>query len=142
MNALRAPPRLFWLLLLICGQCVAATEPSPDEMANARKWTSAKFEGQPQSTTDVGYLLPRLKSGALEINLRQGHQLKIGDKPFERGIHCPSVGTVKVHLPAPAKQFRASIGVDSNDISYYSSLGRGDVTVVVEVDGREIYRSP
>jgi alpha-galactosidase len=111
-------------------------------MADARKWTSAKFEGQPQSTTDVGYLLPRLKSGALEINLRQGHQLKIGDKPFERGIHCPSVGTVKVHLPAPAKQFRASIGVDSNDISYYSSLGRGDVTVVVEVDGREIYRSP
>src|SRR4030095_6102710 len=128
-------------LLLISSLCVAATVPSVAEKAEARRWASAKFEGNPQAAPDLGYLLPQLKSGTLEKNSRQNHGLKIGGKSFERGIHCPSIGTVKVHLPSPGKRFSAGIGVDSNDITYYSSLGRGNVTVWVDVGGKEVYRS-
>jgi alpha-galactosidase len=131
----------FCSLLIISAVCVASTEPSPAEKAEARRWASAKFEGKPQSAPDLGYLLPQLKNGTLEKNSRQNHGLKIGDKSFERGIHCPSVGVVKVHLPSPGKRFSAAIGVDSNDITYYSSLGRGNVTVAVDVNGKETYRS-
>jgi alpha-galactosidase len=128
-------------LLIVSSLCFAISEPAPAEMAEAHRWASAKFEGKPQAAPDLGYLLPQLKAGSLEKNSRQGHGLKIGDKSFERGVHCPSVGTVKVHLPAPGKRFSAAIGVDSNDITYYSSLGRGNVTVVVDVNGKEVYRS-
>ena len=128
-------------LPIISSVCPAATEPSPGEKAEARRWASAKFEGKPQSAPDLGFLLPQLKSGTLEKNSRQGHGLKIGDKSFARGIHSPSVGTVKVHLPAPGKVFSAAIGVDSNDITYYSSLGRGNVTVAVDENGKEVFRS-
>jgi hypothetical protein len=131
----------FCFLLLISSSGVAVTEPSTDEKAEARRWASAKFEGKPLSAPDLGYLLPQLTSGSLEKNSRQNHKLKIGDKSFDRGIHCPSVGTVKVHLPAPGKRFSAAIGVDSNDITYYSSLGRGNVTVAVNVNGKGAYRS-
>ena len=31
--------------------------------------------------------------------------------------------------------------MDSNDITYYSSLGRGNVTVAVDVNGKELFRS-
>jgi alpha-galactosidase len=120
---------------------MASTQPSTAEKAEARRWASAKFEGKPQSAPDMGYLLPQLKSGSLEKNSRQNHPLRIGDKLFDRGIHCPSAGIVKVHLPSPGKRFSAAIGVDSNDITYYSSLGRGKVTVAVVVDGKEAYRS-
>jgi NPCBM/NEW2 domain len=137
----RAWSSLFYLFPLISGLCLAATETLPGERTDARSWVAAKFEGQSLASPDLAYLLPQLKSGSLERNFRQGHGLKIGDKSFVRGIHCPSLGIVKVHLPGPGKRFRAEIGIDSNDISYYSSLGRGNVTVMVEVSGREVYRS-
>ena len=46
-----------------------------------------------------------------------------------------------MHLPAPGKQFTAIVGVDSNDITYYSSLGRGQVIAAVEVNGKEMFHS-
>jgi alpha-galactosidase len=131
-----------FVLQIISAQSRAATQPSPLEQSDARRWASAKFEGKPQPAPDLGYLLPQLKTGSVEKNSRQGHALRIGDRAFEKGIHCPSIGTVKVHLPSPATRFTAVIGVDSNDITYYSSLGRGNVTVTVDVNGKEVYHSP
>ncbi len=129
------------VLLTISIECPGATQPSPAEMADAQRWVAAKFEGKAESAPDLGYLLPQLQTGALEKNARQGHGLKIGDKSFDLGIHCPSEGTVKIHLPSAGTRFTALIGVDSNDITYYSSLGRGNVTVRVEVGGKEMFRS-
>lgn len=124
------------------GQGVTVTAPLLSETADTRRWVSAKFEGKSQAVPDLGYLLPQLESGSLERNSRQGHRLKISDQSFERGIHCPSRGTVQIHLPAPGERFNTAVGVDSNDITYYSSLERGNVTVVVEINGKEAYRSP
>ncbi len=131
----------FVLFLLISTSCMAASEPLPTEKADAGRWAAAKFEGKSESAPDDGYLWPELKRGELEKNSRQGHGLKIGDEKFEHGLHCPSVGILKVHLPAAGSHFSAVIGVDSNDITYYSSLGRGNVTVAVDVNGKEVYRS-
>ena len=141
MKALYGLLSCFCLLFGFSSRGIAANEPLPSEAAEAQRWVSAKFEGITQSAPDLGYLQPRLKAGSLEKNARQGHGLKIGEQSFGKGIYCPSVGTVKVHLPAPGSRFSAAIGVDSNDITYYSSLGRGNVTVSVEVNGKEAYRS-
>ena len=128
-------------IFVVC-QCAVAAEPIPAEHSEADNWVAAKFEGKLQPSPDSGYLLPELKSGSLEKNARRGHILQIADKSFSSGIQCPSVGTIRVHLPAPARKLTAMVGVDSNDITYYSSLGRGKVTVSLEVDGKDIFRSP
>ena len=47
-----------------------------------------------------------------------------------------------MHLSAPGKRFSALLGVDSNDLGYYSSLGRGNLVVAIEVNGKEAFRSP
>jgi alpha-galactosidase len=128
-------------VLTACAAAVAVNQ-TTEESAETGRWVAAKFDGNPESRPDLGYLLPQLKSGLLEKNARQHHGLQIAGKPFARGLHCPSVGTLEVHLPAPGKHFGAWVGVDSNDITYYSSLGRGNVFVTVAVGGKEVFHSP
>lgn len=141
MNSLRAIPALVVSALLLCQAAFSQTA-TADELSEARRWAASKFEGQAQAQEDHGYLLPHLKSGVLEKNSRRGHKLRIADKLFAAGINCPSVGTVNVHLPIPARRFTAWIGVDSNDVTYYSGGGRGNVVVAVNANDKEGFRSP
>ncbi len=127
--------------VMILGSGAAAMEGIPGETAEARRWVSAKFDGKSDPRPDLGYLLPKLTSGFLEKNARGHHPLQIAGKVFERGVQCPSLGTIDVHLPAPGKHFSAFVGVDSNDITYYSSLGRGNVIVSIVASGKELFRS-
>ena len=127
--------------LFVGSQWAMATEASRNEMAEAGRWASAKFEGKVRDRPDLGYILPKLKSRTIEKNTRKNYKLKIADQTFARGIHCPSIGTLEVHLPAPGKKFTARVGVDSNDIDYYSSMGRGLVKVEVNVKGGKIFES-
>jgi alpha-galactosidase len=133
-------------VLAVCAAAVSANQTAVsqtnEESAEAGRFAAARFDGKPQPRPDLGYLLPQLKSGLPEKNARQHHGLQIAGQPFARGLHCPSVGTIEVHLPAPGKHFSAWVGVDSNDITYYSSLGRGNVFVGVKVGGKEVFRSP
>jgi hypothetical protein len=46
-----------------------------------------------------------------------------------------------VHLPGPGASFAAVIGVDSNDVGYYSNAGRGEVVASVEVNGKKVLTS-
>jgi alpha-galactosidase len=139
MNVLRA----LIAALAICSVAshLAAVEISPAEMAEAHLWVSAKLVGKVEPRTETGYLLPELKSGTVEKNARQGHTLRVATQPLGRGIHAPSVGTIAVHLPAPAVSFEALAGIDSNDITYYSSLGRGEVQVLIEAGGKQLLTS-
>jgi alpha-galactosidase len=127
--------------MLIFWQWGAALDVTSEETAEAKRWVSAKFEGKVMPQPDSGYLLPKLKTGLLQKRTRQNHELQIAGKSFERGIHCPSPGTIEVHLPAPGKRFSTVVGVDSNDITYYSSLGRGNVVVSIDAGGKELFRS-
>src|ERR1017187_8695649 len=51
-------------------------------------------------------------------------------------------GRSRVHLSAAAASFEVVLGVDSNDLGYYSNAGRGNVVASVEAGGREVFRSP
>jgi alpha-galactosidase len=120
----------------------ATLNQTPGEAAEAKRWAAAKFTGDRQSKSDLGYLLPKLHSGSPQKNTRQGHELMIAGARFEHGLHCPSVGTIQVHLPGAGNHFSAMVGVDSNDITYYSSLGRGNVTIAVIVAAKQVFRTP
>src|ERR1700727_1520905 len=139
MRSMGAIPLL--VAMLVACSWAATVGPAPDESAEAKRWVLAKFDGKPEPPADLGYLLPKLKSGALERNTRQHHQLEIAGRLFDRGIHCPSVGTIEVHLAAPARHFSAWVGVDSNDITYYSSLGRGNVRAAVTAGGKDLFQT-
>jgi alpha-galactosidase len=53
-----------------------------------------------------------------------------------------STGEIQFQVPRGASRFQAVLGVDGNDIGYYSNAGRGSVVASVLVGEREIYRSP
>jgi alpha-galactosidase len=119
------------------------------EISQSSEWVAAKIEGKPAIPSEQGFLLGQLKSGEIEKNGMQGevggirglYPLRIGGKEYQRGLHCPSSGSVLVHLPARAQTFEAVVGIDSNDMSFISNAGRGGVTVSVQAGGKELFRS-
>jgi alpha-galactosidase len=110
-------------------------------MATAHRWVSAKFLGERIKNPPASYLLVYTQSGPVTKNEVQGHHFRIVDKEYSRGLHFPSDGTVRVVLAGPAKTFEAIVGVDSNDIGYYSNVGRGAVVASVGVAGKTPFRS-
>jgi alpha-galactosidase len=117
---------------------LSAQNPNPD----AANWATSKFDGTESTRPTASYMLVRLKSGHPERNRRKGVALQIAGTTFEHGLAIPSPGAITVHLTKPAVTFSASVGVDSNDLGYYSNGDRGSVELSVETGGREIYRSP
>jgi hypothetical protein len=112
-----------------------------DELSEARRWMAAKVEGKTVAPPDEGYLMVYTRSGAVQRNGIDGYPLRLVDKAYHRGLYFPSVGRVAVHLPSAGESFEAVVGVDSNDLSYYSTAGRGTIIASVEVSGKEPFRS-
>src|ERR1039458_7739387 len=110
--------------------------------AEARRWTAAKFQGRAEAGTAAPHLIVGTKSAVLYQDSNRGGTFRIPRQDFERGIAMPSPGEVEVHLSAAAASFEAVLGVDSNDLGYYSNAGRGNVVASVEAGGREVFRSP
>ncbi len=115
---------------------------SPEATATAHRWVGAKFLGEAPSNPPESHLLVYLHSGPMSRNEVQGRHLLIVDKEYTRGLHFPSDGKVRVVLPAPARSFEAVVGVDSNDVGYYSGAGRGAVVASVDVAGKTAFRTP
>jgi alpha-galactosidase len=131
-------------LAIALGVCVwgaAGAAPRESEVAEARRFASAKFLGQADNRTDPPHLRVRLRSGEVSRNRIGGVPLRIATQKFERGLVMPSPGEIAVRLPEPAARFEAVVGVDSNDLGYYSNTGRGRVVASVEAGGRELFRS-
>ncbi len=129
-------------VLLSATVATAATgSATPEELAEAQRWAAAKFADQPEAHPPRGYLQVSLARGAIEKNAVKGHPLLIFHDHYRRGLRCPSEGTVIVHLPQPGQRFEAAVGVDSNDVGYYSNSGRGNVIASVEINGKEVFRS-
>ena len=143
---------LIAVLLFPSARIAYAVTPTPDEISKAGLWVAAKFERLREKKPTEGFLTVQLKSGRLQKNqvITQGYglytistrPLRIADRVFKRGLHCPSEGKVVVHLPAPAKTFKAFLGVDSNRITGYpSNAGRGRVIATIQVGQKEVFRS-
>ena len=101
---------------------------------------AAKFAGELQAEARQGYLIVHKASGTVLKNEVKGHTLRIANVQYQRSINT-SVGTVTVHLPRPGTSFAAVVGVDSNDVGYYSNAGRGSVVASVEIAGKKAFAS-
>ncbi|HEV3275485.1 MAG TPA: alpha-galactosidase [Terriglobia bacterium] len=129
-------------LLMMSALAGPATVPQSDTSANtdARQWVAAKFAGQAPVGVKQGFLIVQRASGTVLKNGIKGHTLRIASTPYQRGINA-SEGTVTVHLPGPGKSLTAVVGVDSNDVGYYSNAGRGSVVASVEIAGKQAFAS-
>ena len=125
------------LLLLWCSAGNAWERPE----AEARRWTAAKFLGRAEAAPATAHMVVRAKSAVIYKDRIRGRKFRIAGQDFERGIGMPSPGEVEVYLSAPAASFEAVLGVDGNDLGYYSNAGRGNVAASVEAGGRELFRS-
>ena len=65
--------------------------------------------------------------------------LKIGSRSFAHGLGTHSVSHLRLLSPEPIDRFDAWVGVDANE---RTAGGSGSVIFSVEVDGRELFRSP
>ena len=117
----------------------------------ARRWVRAKFDGETIIPAETGHLTVSLKTGRLLKNMattKVYHKeigalpLKIFDKTYRKGLYCPSIGEIVVHLPGPAKNFEAVFGIDSNRVeSFYSNANQGSVIGTVEANGEKLFES-
>ena len=136
-NVFRIGASLLILSALTAGAPTLRSASSAD--ADAQRWVAAKFAGKPVAAVNQGYIIVRA-SRAVFKNEIKGHALRISNTQYQRGINA-TVGTVTVHLPGPGASFAAVIGVDGNDVGYYSSAGRGEVVASVGVEGRKVFTS-
>jgi alpha-galactosidase len=135
------PHGSFLLAAIFLAIIPRAAAESPEAMATAGRWVSAKFLGEVRPIPPESHLLVYLHSGAMSRNEVEGRHFLIVDKEYARGLHFPSDGKVRVVLAAPARSFEAVVGLDSNDVGYYSGAGRGAVVASVDVAGKTPFRS-
>ena len=135
------PIIIYALFFTLSAANLGAVSAHPDEMAEARRWFHAKFQGQQDARPAEAYLIAALKAGVIQRDSVAGRTLRIADKEFMRGLHCPSVGKVTVYLPAPGKSFESLVGVDSNDTGYHDNSLRGSITAAVSVGGKTAFQS-
>ncbi len=109
----------------------------PEELAQSRAWSAAKFEAPQPQPVQPG-LLVLANYDAVQKNARHGQSLKIGATHYQRGLYCHAFSKIMVRLPAPGRNFSALVGVDSNA---QTSNGRGSVDFSVTVNGLEKFRS-
>ncbi len=129
--------------LILCPLLIAAAQAanvavSPAELAEARRWSAAKFEGVQVATAAEPALVVLANHGPVQKNARGGRPMHIVDKEYTRGLYCHAPSKIIVRLPGPGARFTAIAGVDSND---QTSGGRGSVDFSVKVGGAEKFRS-
>jgi alpha-galactosidase len=126
-------------VVLVLGQVARAVSPTPAELAEARAWAAAKFEGKTDATPPAVGLVVVANNDPVQQNGRAAKPLQIGDKQYSRGLFCHAVSKVIVRLPGAAKSFAATIGVDSNE---QTRPGRGSVVFSVNVGEKKVFTSP
>ena len=133
-----------WILPLMLGVlsviCAGAADlvMTPTELAEARRWSAAKFEGVQQAAATEPALIVLANNGPVQKNARGGRPMHIVDKEYTRGLYCHAPSKIIVRLPGHGAKFTAIAGVDSN---YNTSGGRGSVDFSVKVSGAEKFRS-
>ena len=126
------------LSLLAAAPFAQAVSVSPDELAAARQWTAARFEGKSEARKIEPALLVLANHDVVQRNGRHGKPLHIVQAEYTRGLYCHAFSKIVVRLPGPGGSFTATVGVDSNE---QTSGGRGSVDFSVSVGGQEKFRS-
>lgn len=116
----------------------SAVSVMPEELAEARQWSAAKFDGQQLQPLAAPALVVLTNHDPVQKNTRAGRPMRIVDKEYTRGLYCHAFSKIIVRLPGPGASFSAIVGVDSNE---QTSGGRGSVDFSVSVGGTEQFRS-
>jgi alpha-galactosidase len=134
---------LLFKLLLVLSVCqILGADSDTAEIAAIHRWAEAKFAGHSEPVPPETNLILGLKPGAFARKNIEGHSFLIAGRNFSDGIAMRSIGEIQIEVPQGASRFQAVLGVDGNDIGYYSNAGRGSVVASVLAGAREIYRSP
>ena len=129
---------LLVLAIMLAPGDAGAVSPSPDEMLEAGRFVARMLEGVvPDTATRPGLEIVS-NYDAVQKNTRFAKPLKLGGKPYSRGLFCHAASKIVVRLPGPGKTFEAQVGLDTNE---QTVGGRGSVVFGVEVGGKEAFRS-
>lgn len=109
--------------------------PTDAEMADARCWASAKFEGTPLATEPAQDAIEVIfNHGPVQPNARSGEPLLIGSEPFISGLYCHAPSRLILRLSKPARLFEAVAGIDARS-------GGGSVIFLVKSGETELWNS-
>ncbi len=125
-------------LLAMTAQLAVCPLVTPDEMAEAHRWTAAKFEGVVRPMEPTPGLTVLANNDPVQRNERNHGPMRMSGREYRRGLYCHAVSKVVVRLPGPGRTFQALVGVDSND---NTSGGRGSVVFSVTVGDKQAFRS-
>src|ERR1035438_1001059 len=84
--------------LLIAAQA-ANVAVSPAELAEARQWSAAKFEGRQLTPAAEPALVVVTNHDPVWKNARDDRPMHIVDKEYSRGLYCHAPSKIIVHLP-------------------------------------------
>ena len=65
-----------------------AVSVSLDELAQARQWAAARFEGTPRPPPTEAALVLLANHDGVQKNGRHGRPLRLGEREFTRGLYC------------------------------------------------------
>jgi alpha-galactosidase len=116
----------------------AAVTVGPEELALARTWSAAHFEGIQATGHTEPALVVLANNDPVQKNGRAGRPLRLADRSYTRGLYCHAFSKITVRLPGPGAKFAAIVGVDSNE---QTSGGRGSVEFSVQLGAVEKFRS-
>ena len=115
---------------------------SAAEVQEAHVWALAAFTGEEPAGAPARIRLQVRRQDHNVLRLRESCMetpIKIGQQEFRRGLGTHANSEIAVALPSGAKAFKAWVGIDNN----YDTLGvRGSVEFSVELDGKEVFRTP
>jgi alpha-galactosidase len=132
--------RLALALAASVGPFIAsAVTPTEFELCEAARWSAAKFKGVADTAKPGPGLYVLANNDPVQLNARNGKPMRIVDKSYSRGLYCHAMSKVLVRLPGEGAEFKAIVGVDSNE---QTSGGRGSVHFAVQVNDREQFKSP
>ena len=124
--------------LVMVTQWAYGMSATSDEMAEARRWAAAKFEGKQEAPPREPGLIVVANHDPVQQNARAGKPMRIIDQQYTRGLYCHAYSNIIVRLPRPGKKFEAVAGVDTND---QTSGGRGSIVFAVKVGDKEAFRT-
>jgi len=115
---------------------------TPNEVQRTQDWAKSVFTGE--RSTEATSAIP-LEVRRQDYNvLRFGQScmetpVQIGKQAFTHGLGTHANSEILVQIPSGAKQFKAFAGIDNN----YDTQGtRGSAVFSVEIDGKELCRTP
>lgn len=119
-----------------------AVMPGPEFVQDVAEWVAAAFAGvaRPGPDQRIEQEVRRQDHGVFALGKScLGTPIKIGQQPFVHGLGTHANSEIAVTVPPRARVFKAQVGIDNN----YDTQGkRGSVQFSIELDGREVFRTP